>query len=85
MASTTICTPTAMMMKAIIMVVMRSILARWAVSLWWEASFSLMRIMKPARESIKLCKASEVIAREPEISPTMILKKPRMKLVAMKR
>ena len=42
-------------------------------------------IRKPEMESIKLWMASEVMAREPASSPTIILKSPRKKLVAIKR
>lgn len=74
-----------MIIRAIMMVVMRSIRARWLVSLWWEASFSLMTTRKPETESMKLWMASEVMAMEPETRPTTILNTPRRKLMVIKR
>ena len=44
-----------------------------------------MIIIRPEMESMKLCTASEVIAREPERIPTMILIIPSKKFTAIKR
>ena len=49
-----ISTPTAMMISAMTIVVMRSILTRWFLSFLWLANFSLIMIRKPETESVRL-------------------------------
>ena len=48
------CTPVTIMMVAIIIVVMRSIKARWLDNLWERARFSPIIMIKPEIESMKL-------------------------------
>ena len=80
-----ISTPTRMIMSAIIIVVKRSMRARYLENLWWAASFSLMMIRKPDMESVRLWMASETMARELDKRPTMMLKIASRKLVKIKR
>lgn len=77
--------PTAMMISAMIVVVTRSILARWAESLWWPASFSLTIIIMPEIASVKLWIASEAMASEFDKTPMMILKTASKKFVRINR
>lgn len=74
-----------MMKNAMIMVARRSILARCFVSLWWPASFSLIITRSPVMESMKLWTASDVMARDPETNPMMMLKIPKIKLIAINK
>ena len=67
-------TPTAMMMSAMRIVVVRSIFSRRSRNFLWLAIFSLAMIRAPEIASMRECKASEIIASEPEISPTITLK-----------
>lgn len=77
--------PAAMMMSAMIMVVVRSIFSRRAVNFFELAIFSLMTMRKPEIASIRLCAASEIMAREFEMRPMMMLKTASRKFVKIKR
>ena len=85
MESIMIWAPTAMIISAMIIVVTRSILARWAESLWWPASFSLTIIIMPEIASVKLWIASEAMASEFDKKPMIILKTASKKLTKMNK
>ena len=82
-ASMTICTPAAIMMRAMMMVVVRSILARLAF--WRLASFSPMTTRKPETASMREWAASDVMASELASNPTMRLKTASKKFVRMNK
>lgn len=74
MDATIISAPTTIIISAIIIVVNRSIVVRYFISLWWAANFSLTMMRNPETESVRLWIASEAIARELDSNPMMILK-----------
>lgn len=77
--------PTKIITRAIKIVATRSIFSRFSSYFFNLAIFSVMIIRTPEIASIKLCRASEIIAIEFEIIPTSILKIDKNTLMAMKR
>ena len=85
MDNTMISPPTAMIMSAMMMVVMRSIDTLCFDSLRLEAIFSQMMMRKPDTESVRLCIASEAIARELDSRPIIRLNMANRKFTNIKR
>ena len=77
--------PIAMMMREIIIVVVRSILARLSENFLWAANFSLIIMRNPETESVRLCMASVAIAREFDMNPTIRLKIASRKFIKINR
>ena len=77
--------PTNIIIIAMIIVVIRSIFSRFLVYFLKPAIFSVTIIRIPEIASIKLCKASEIMAREFDTSPTTILKIERRILIRINR
>ena len=73
--------PAAIIIRAIIMVVMRSIFSRFSLNFLDLANFSLIITRKPEIASIKLCRASEMIAIELDKSPIATFSPASRKLV----
>ena len=84
MPITTICKPVMMMIRAIIIVTIRSILSRWLTHFLNFASFSLIMIKNPETESMRLWIASEAMAMELDTMPTTKLKIDSKKLTKIK-
>lgn len=80
-----ICMPAAIIISAIIIVVARSIFSRCWLYFLLAASFSLMMTSRPEMPSIRLCKASDIMANEFDKTPTMTLKIASSKLVIINK